>query len=353
VLKERGEDVKGRTLFASLIILLSIGIIRVEAASTITVLSVAPLTYIAEASGETFTLDVSVTDVKNLYAFEFKLSYNTTLLDALQVVQGPFFPPPPGALIDKLEINEKEGLIWVIISLSDSEPPKNGSGTLAFITLNVTYAPIPTTKACCVLNLHDTILYDDTMTPIVHYSIDGLYFWKSIFDDPDEVVFLDLTTQKGGTGPSEPSPPFTPGEMVELIARLTCRDVPQKNELVAFEVLDPNNETILVRSPQVTDNDGIAITQFKIPALPESLGTWKAIAVSKACGITVWDFLYFTVKPTAVGGHATPIEKTHLSTPQVGLYPFILVAIVMLIAVFKKMAKLSKIFCKNMNLARA
>jgi hypothetical protein len=303
---------------------------------------VEPLTYIAEASGETFTLNVSVTDVKNLYAFEFKLSYNTTLLDALQVVQGPFFPPPPEASIEKLEINETEGLIWVSISLSDSEPPKNGSGTLVSITFNVTYAPIPPTKACSVLNLHDTTLYDDTMTPIVHYPIDGLYFWKSISDDPDGGALLDLTTQKGGTGIGEPSPPFTLEEMVELRANLTYNYVPEVNNLVAFQVFDPNNESVLI-SVSFTDNNGVATIEFRIPNLIKNTGTWKAIAISDVKGTTVWDFIYFMVKPP-VGGHAVSIEKTYLPTPQVGLYPFVLAAIVMLIAVFKKMAKLSKSF---------
>jgi len=287
-----------------------------------TYLLVSPLAYVSNALGETFKIDVKVFNVENLHAFEFKLSYNTTLLDVVQVVQGPFFPPSPKSSIDKLEINETKGSVWFSVSLSNSTPSKNGDGTLASITLNVTFAPALPTKACCVLDLHDTMLYDNTMTAIVHYYTDGLYFWKSMLDDPDEDLFLDLTTQKGGTGIEEPSPPFSLGETVKLRARLTFGNVPEKNNLIGFEVLDPNNETVIIMAP-FTDNNGVATIEFTIPYLLKNVGTWKAIAISEVKGKTAWDIIYFEVR-VAVGGHIAPIEKTRLPTSQVDLYLFIL-----------------------------
>ena len=309
----------------------------------ITVLSVTPPIYVANVPGETFTVDVNVVDVANLYAFEFKLSYNTTLLDVVQVVQGPFFPPPPESSIEKLEIDETVGLVWIRISLSETETPKNGNATLASIMFNVTYSPASPTKACCVLNLYDTVLHDDAMAPISHYSVDGLYFWRSMLDDPDEGTVIDLTTQKGGKEQGEPSPPFVLGEIVELIALLTCGGSPAIDHLVAFEVIDPNNVTVVIRTG-ITGKDGIVAIDFRIPALPESLGTWTAITISEACGATVWDTITFAVSiqpPPSVGGKAAPIitsvNKLSPLAPYIGLT--ILLAVTVVTVVYAKKRK--------------
>lgn len=107
-------------------------------------------------------------------------------------------------------------------------------------------------------------------------------------------LLLDLSTQKGGEGIGEPSPPFAPGENVELRARLTFNDVPQENILVSFQVQDPNNETVIVRT-QFTDDNGVATIEFRIPISPCRLGTWRAFAISEVKGLTAWDILHFDV----------------------------------------------------------
>ncbi len=301
-----------------------------------TYLRVSPLTYVSNTFGETFKVDVNVYNVENLHAFGFKLSYNTTLLDVVQVVQGPFFPPPFESSIDKLEVNETKGSVWFSMSLSNSTAPRNGNGTLASITLNCTFAPVLPTKACCVLDLHETILYDNTLTEILHQVTDSLYFWKSMLNDPDGLI-LDLTTQKGGAGIGEPSPPFTIGEIVRLSALLTFNDVPEENNLVSFEVQDPDNQTVVVRS-QFTDNNGVATIEFGIPDLPQNIGTWKAIAISELKGLTAWDILHFSVR-RPVGGHLTSIEKNHLPTSRIDVYVFVLSAIIVTFAVARKAIK--------------
>ncbi len=344
MLEEKEKNVKRKTLLISLILLASISVIRVEASPVVTVLSVAPLKYVAEVPGETFGLDVNVADVANLYAFEFKLGYNTTLLDVVQVVQGSFFPPPPESSIEKLEINETGGLVWVRMSLSDTGTPENESSTLASIIFNVTQPPVSPTKTCCALNLYDTALYDDAMASIPHYSVDGLYFWRSMLDDPDEDTVIDLITQKGGKGQGEPSPPFVLGELVELTALLTCGGSPQIDRLVAFEVTNPNNVTVVTRTG-ITGKDGIATIDFRIPALPESLGTWTAITISESCGVTVWDSITFTVSiqppPPSVGGKIAPIvisvNKLELYDPYVALT--VLLAVVATTVVYVKKRK--------------
>lgn len=260
-----------------------------------TYLSVVPPLYVAEGFGEIFTININISNVQNLQVFEFKLGYNTTLLDAVEAVQGPFFPPPPKTATERLEINETMGLVWVRISLLGSEPTVNGSGTLATITFNVTFAPVPPEKACCVLDLHDTLLYDDSMTTIIHDSMDGLYFWKSIQDDPPvDGRLLDLTTQKGGISQGTSGGTFTLGEMVELNANLTYNENPVQDKLVSFAARNPKNELVLVQVA-MTDKEGLAATDFRIPSISESLGTWTAVASADVAEKFVWDFLTFEV----------------------------------------------------------
>jgi len=258
-------------------------------------LLVVPPVHVAKGLGEVFAVNINISNVQNLKVFEFKLGYNTTLLDPMQVVLGPFFPPPPKATIERLETNETMGFVLVRISLSGLEPPRNGSGTLAVITFNVTLAPTSCEGACCVLDLHDTLLYDNTMTTITHDSVDGLYFWKSIQEDPPvEGRLLDLTTQKDGTGQGVPGGNFTLGEIVELSALLTYNGNPVQEKLVSFTVLNPKNETILV-GVAITNHEGFASTDFRIPSISESIGTWKAVASAEVAEKGVWDFLNFSV----------------------------------------------------------
>jgi hypothetical protein len=260
-----------------------------------TYLSVTPPAYVSKALGEVFTIDTDISNVQNLRAFEFKLGYNTTLLDAVRVVQGPFFPPPPKSLIEKLEINEASGLVWVRISLPGSEPPIDGSGTLATITFKVTFAPTPPSNACCVLDLYDTFLYDHSMTAIAHDYVGGLYFCRSIQADPPvEGRLLDLYTNKGGIGQESPGGVFTLGEMVKLSAKLTYNDWPVQQKLVVIGVASPENVMILA-VVATTDSTGVAATDFRIPALLESVGTWTAIAIGDVAEKAVWDFLTFEV----------------------------------------------------------
>lgn len=274
-----------------------------------TYLSMDPPVYVAEALGEAFTININISNVQNLRVFEFKLGYNTTLLDAVEVAQGLFFPSPPKASIEKNEINEAMGFVWVRISLSSSEPTRNGSGTLATITFKVTFAPIPPEKACGVLDLHDTLLYDDSMTTIIHDSTDGLYFWKSIQADPPvEGRLLDLSTQKGGIGQGFSGGTFTLGEMVESNVNLTYNDYPVQSKLVALEVLNPKNETILIQVA-ITNSEGSATIDFEIPSISESLGTWTAIATADVADKAVWDFLTFDVI-YAVPPHGPKAEFT-------------------------------------------
>lgn len=283
-------------------------------------LLVTPSVYVAKASGEIFTININISNVQNLRAFEFKLGYNITLLDAVKVVQGPFFPPPPNASIERLEINRTAGFVWVRICLPSSEPTINGSGTLATITFNATFAPAPPEGAFCALHLYDTLLYNESMATIVHDSADGLYFFGSIQNDPlTNGGLLDVYTQKGGIGQGVPGGMFTLGEMVELNTNLTYNGAPVAYKLVSFQVFNPENEFTVGRVV-FSNNEGFATINFTIPSISESLGTWTVVSVADVEGETVWDTLTFDVIARApispsVGGYSIPIQGQTIGNP--------------------------------------
>jgi hypothetical protein len=105
-----------------------------------------PVSYTAPEVGVTFTINVSIANVTNLYAYHFILWYNTTLLDGVKVELPPnhFLTPSynPNNIFVTDEIdddyNATHGLVGVIATLTGAEPPKNGSGVLATITFNTT-----------------------------------------------------------------------------------------------------------------------------------------------------------------------------------------------------------------------
>ncbi|MHA1710501.1 MAG: cohesin domain-containing protein, partial [Candidatus Freyarchaeota archaeon] len=99
--------------------------------------------------GETFTIDVSILDAVNLSGFEFKLMYDTSLLEGENIAIAPFLKEPVTVL---KEINKTLGFVWVKAE-SEAEPV-SGSGALATITFGV--------KAVgeCALDLYEAEVSD-------------------------------------------------------------------------------------------------------------------------------------------------------------------------------------------------
>jgi hypothetical protein len=167
------------------------------------------------------------------------------------------------------------------------------------------------------------------MATIVHDSADGLYFFRSIQDDPStDGGLLDVSTQKGGIGQGVPGGTFILGEMVELNVNLTYNGAPVVNKLVSFQVFDPENESVLGRVG-FTNNEGFVTINFTTPSISESLGTWTVVATADVSGKTVWDFLTFEViarAPIPVGGYAIPIEKPTITQP---LMPYLTLIVIL------------------------
>ena len=157
-----------------------------------TKLYVSPLSVSAGKVGKIFTVNVTVAGVINLYGFEFKLSYNTTILDAKSIAQGPFFPGSPKSYVLKNQVNDTGGYVWFAVTLLAPEPAKTGSGTLAIISFNATYGTIYPRTVDCDLHLYDSALSDQAAQPIIHDAIDGHYTFMPILGDINGDGIVDI-----------------------------------------------------------------------------------------------------------------------------------------------------------------
>ena len=113
---------------------------------------------------------------------------------------------------------------------------------------------------------------------------------------------IDLFTSKvpfDGRGLNQRSDAFQPQDLVNLYANVTYNDGPIANWPVAFQVLNPLNETVTTHT-NLTDDDGIATFSFRIPWPSEGaeqavFGNWKAVATVSIAEKVFMDTLTFRV----------------------------------------------------------
>jgi len=116
--------------------------------------------------GQTFFIEIKITDVNDLYGWEFKLKWDPGLLDVVNVTEGPFLKQGGSTFFAK-QMNNTAGYILVDCTLLGDVPGVNGDGTLASVRF---YAEKEGTS---VLDLYDTILVSSLEQPITHTANDG------------------------------------------------------------------------------------------------------------------------------------------------------------------------------------
>ena len=124
--------------------------------------------------GETFTIDVKISDAIDVFAWDFKLSWNASILNFTGVEEGGFltgFEETPTYFVNKT-YQDEEGLDYIGIActlLGPDTPGVGGPGTLATVTFLVE------SRGETTLDLYDTQLRDSRITPIEHTATDGLF----------------------------------------------------------------------------------------------------------------------------------------------------------------------------------
>ena len=119
--------------------------------------------------GENFTIEVKVSDVIDLYGYEFHLRWNSTLLDCVEVSEGPFLKSG-GSTFFTYKINSTEGCMVVDCTLLGDIQGVSGNGTLTTIKFYIK------TTGECLLDLYDTILLDSAEQAIEHSTTDGYFY---------------------------------------------------------------------------------------------------------------------------------------------------------------------------------
>ena len=167
------------TILIELIIVNSVvlcsGTLNQAEAQATPMLSIDPVSYTAQRIGETFNITVNIANLdasQRMIVAQFRVVYNDTLLQAVDVDEGPFMPqfnntdtPPYTAFINYTENDALWGpnvLVGILVMPNSAGQYSNfpdGNGTLATITFRTLYRTVaPSPPASCLLNLTDTLL---------------------------------------------------------------------------------------------------------------------------------------------------------------------------------------------------
>jgi len=130
--------------------------------------------------GRTFSVYISLDSISSLNAYDFKLTYNPSILKVYSKSVLPFLNSPN--FVVKNSVNTKTGIIQISVTSLRPALPKSGSGNLAVITFQI----IGTGET--VLDLYDVKLSTSTILPILSLAKDGYFNNKPSLPSPQEPV---------------------------------------------------------------------------------------------------------------------------------------------------------------------
>jgi hypothetical protein len=138
---------------------------NVDIALQLTGVSVVPAS-VNTRVGQYFTISLTVSDVVDLYGWELRLGWNSTLLGAVSISEGPFLKAGGDTFFSPKTYNA-EGYLLVDCTLLGPISGVNGDGVIATVTF---YAE---NMGTCPLTLYDTILLSSSENHITHQTVDG------------------------------------------------------------------------------------------------------------------------------------------------------------------------------------
>jgi hypothetical protein len=139
-----------------------------------------------------FSVDIRIVNAVDLKTFEFKLSFDPSILNALNVSLGEMFPET-SPTIPQPWINNTEGWIKYGATLPEGEPPKSGNGTLAKIFFNVTGL------GATPLTISEIQLIDHYGEAIPYVSFDGYFnnvLLAKMYVNPPKIIDPTLVPPK-------------------------------------------------------------------------------------------------------------------------------------------------------------
>jgi hypothetical protein len=286
-----------------------------QASPTTVCVSITPPLHVVQEVGESYVFYVNIYNVQNLKTSGFAIVYNASVLQFSEAVQMSFFPLPPTSSF-QYQVDGSLGTLKVNISLTGSQLPLSGNGTLFRVTLKVIQKPPSCTVSTIVFS--HVFLQDSLANPISCDSVGAVCFWGSIVSDPPGPgLLIEYTSRTGGS--------YKVGETVILFSQVTFNGDPVRNKLVSFQILNPIGNTVTI-SVAVTDQSGIAWMSFRVPEIGPSLGVWTAFSAVELDQITVFNVVNFQVGlVSAVGGFSFSQKVDVKTTNPLAYYPVLLV----------------------------
>jgi len=122
---------------------------------------------------QAFDINITISDVVNLYSWQAGLVFNPNVLEALSFMEGPFLRQGGRTIFINGTIDNMAGVItYYACSLTGNVLGVTGNGTLGIITFRVKYYGNST------LHLADVILLDSTSTETPRNLVDGEVYVK-------------------------------------------------------------------------------------------------------------------------------------------------------------------------------
>jgi hypothetical protein len=121
---------------------------------------------ITASVGQDFSVDINISNVTDLYGWEFYLGWNPSLLSLVSANEGPFLKSG-GNTYFTYYLNTTNEHVIVDCTLEGEIPGVSGDGTLATVTFNTTNA------GQCQLNLYNVDLRDSSDAEIPSQAVGG------------------------------------------------------------------------------------------------------------------------------------------------------------------------------------
>jgi hypothetical protein len=110
---------------SAFLVLLAMSPVAVAVASTgSTRVFLNPVSQTVSNIGDSLKVNISIVDVSNLYGYEFKLYYNSSVMNGTQIIEGPF-PKSGGQTFFRVanyadHYNSTHGFVWIVSVLIGS-----------------------------------------------------------------------------------------------------------------------------------------------------------------------------------------------------------------------------------------
>jgi hypothetical protein len=178
-----------------LILMLVLSAISSAKSTPTTSIYVDPETYEVAGVEQTFTINITVTEVTDLWGWEFKLFYSSTHLNSTNIGEGPFLKTAGATFFWEVNrtdnYNATHGYIHIFCILTHVIPGANGNGVIG----NVTFK----SKALgsSILDLTGTKLKNSKGEYMPHETRDGTIIVKAVeklgdFDGDGDIDFDDI-----------------------------------------------------------------------------------------------------------------------------------------------------------------